>query len=149
MKGTGSWCIELVVNKCHDIWKEMLQRDDFATLARRRMTDPGHFSFNAIMTSSMNSCSSCADTFSRLLPMYKGSSRSSLLPVPRSNIRGSVASGLMPAQPMYNASLPTGIPMPLIPRSPSPNIREPSVTTVISTFCGQLRRIEAICPLSE
>lgn len=101
------------------------------------MTDPGHFSFKAIMTSSMNSCSSWADPFSLLLPKYSGSSKRVLLPVPRSNIKGRVTSGLIPAHAVYKANLPTGIPMPLIPRSPSPNIRDPSVTTVISAWCGQ------------
>jgi hypothetical protein len=37
----------------------------------------------------------------------------------------------------------------LMPRSPRPRIRDPSVTTVISTFgCGQFWRTEAIFPRS-
>ena len=51
------------------------------------------------------------------------------------------AIGWMPAQAVYSESLPTGIPMPLEPRSPRPRMRSPSVTTIIATSrCGQLRR---------
>eukprot|EP00960_Hanusia_phi_P060654 764576-Hanusia_phi.AAC.1 len=32
--------------------------------------------------------------------------------------------------PVYKASFPTGIPIPFTPRSPSPRIRSPSVTTI-------------------
>lgn len=39
----------------------------------------------------------------------------------------------MPARAVYRANLPTGIPMPHAPRSPSPRILSPSVTTMART----------------
>lgn len=82
--------------------------------------------------------------------MYNGSSRRALLLVPRSKVKGRVASGRMPAHVVYSASLPMGIPMPLIPRSPNPRIRDPSVIHVISTLdSGQFPMTDARLPLSS
>lgn len=61
-------------------------------------TYPRNFSVMADMSSSKNSCSSSAETFSLLLPMYNGSSLKALLFVPRSRVIGRAASGLIPAQ---------------------------------------------------
>ena len=56
----------------------------------------------------------------------------------------------MPAQAEYSDSLPIGMPMPLDPRSPSPRMRSPSVTTIIATSrCGQLRSTCATLPRSS
>jgi hypothetical protein len=93
----------------------------------------GHLSVKAAMSSSRNSFSSSAVTLGLLEPMYSGSSRRAWLLVPRSRVRGKVASGLMPAQAVYKDSLPTGIPIPFTPRSPRPKMRDPSVRTVMST----------------
>lgn len=132
----------LISFECRKWVLEILKLNDNATTRSAKAgadptmtaTDPGHLSVSAAISSSRNSISSACDTFSRRLPKYKGSSRRALFPVPRSSVRGRVASGLIPAHAVYSASLPTGMPMPLMPKSPRPNIRDPSVTTVISTL---------------
>lgn len=50
--------------------------------------------------------------------------------VPTSSVIGKQYSGATPAKAVYKLNLPTGIPMPLQPRSPKPRIRSPSVTTI-------------------
>ena len=87
---------------------------------------PGQTLLRAIINSSMNSISSFSESFRAFEPMYNGSFKSFSLLVPRSRVNGRVRSGRIPAQPVYNASFPTGIPIPLTPRSPKPRIREPS-----------------------
>ena len=58
--------------------------------------------------------------------------------------------GAMPPAAQYRASFPTGMPMPCTPRSPSPNILLPSVTTMTCTISwGQLCTIVENCPLSS
>jgi len=116
----------------------------------RELTYPGQRSVRADINSSKNSRSSSGLILSRRLPMYSGSSRRVLLLVPRSRVNGRVASGRIPAQAVYRANLPMGIPMPLMPRSPSPRIREPSVIHVISTVgWGQLAITAARFPRSS
>lgn len=56
-------------------------------------------------------------------------------------------SGGTPAQQVYKTNLPIGIPIPQMPRSPRPNIRPPSVTTVKRTsLTGQLLRMDSKLP---
>jgi hypothetical protein len=45
----------------------------------------------------------------------------------------------MPARAVYRANLPTGIPMPYAPKSPSPRILSPSVTTIARTSDSGLK----------
>jgi hypothetical protein len=53
--------------------------------------------------------------------------------VPTSRVTGKHWCGLMPARAVYSANLPTGMPMPYAPKSPSPRILSPSVTTMART----------------
>ena len=53
--------------------------------------------------------------------------------VPTSRVMGKHWCGLMPARAVYSANLPTGMPMPHAPKSPSPRILSPSVTTMART----------------
>ena len=50
--------------------------------------------------------------------------------VPTSKTTGRQFCGGMPPIAVYSESLPTGIPIPLAPRSPKPRILSPSVTTI-------------------
>ncbi len=50
--------------------------------------------------------------------------------VPTSRVIGKQYSGATPANAVYKLNLPTGIPIPLQPKSPKPKIRSPSVTTI-------------------
>jgi len=53
--------------------------------------------------------------------------------VPTSSVIGRQLLGGTPAQAVYRASLPIGMPMPYVPRSPRPSILSPSVTTIACT----------------
>lgn len=53
--------------------------------------------------------------------------------VPTSRVTGKHWCGLIPARAVYNANFPTGMPMPYAPKSPSPRILSPSVTTMART----------------
>lgn len=62
---------------------------------------------------------------------------------------GRVSSGRTPPAAVYRLSLPDEIPTPPSPRSPSPRIREPSVTTAIFTFFSrQFSRTALMLPWS-
>lgn len=50
--------------------------------------------------------------------------------VPTSSVMGKQYCGGTPANAVYKLNLPIVIPIPLQPKSPKPNIRSPSVTTI-------------------
>lgn len=60
--------------------------------------------------------------------------------VPTSNTMGKHSWGLIPANAVYKASFPTGMPIPQAPKSPRPKIRSPSVTTIALTFGSGLQQ---------
>ena len=66
--------------------------------------------------------------------------------VPTSSVIGRQLLGGTPAHAVYRASLPIGMPMPYVPRSPRPRILSPSVTTIACThnvthhYGGNVRR---------
>ena len=53
--------------------------------------------------------------------------------VPTSRVMGKHWCGLIPARAVYSANFPTGMPIPYAPKSPSPRILSPSVTTMART----------------
>ena len=70
--------------------------------------------------------------------------------MPASMVMGSVQRGSTPASPEYSASFPTGMPMPLAPKSPRPKMRSPSVTQMTRTGIAerQVRSTSATRPAS-
>mmetsp|Transcript_1918 Transcript_1918/g.3399 ORF Transcript_1918/g.3399 Transcript_1918/m.3399 type:complete len:227 (+) Transcript_1918:26-706(+) len=67
---------------------------------------------------------------------------------PKSSCTGNVCLGSTPPHPLYNKSLPMGIPIPLHPKSPRPRMRSPSVTTMTRiSSCGQFASVSKILPL--
>ena len=70
--------------------------------------------------------------------------------VPTSRVMGKHWCGLMPARAVYSANLPTGMPMPHAPKSPSPRILSPSVTTMARTSgSGLVGNLETLAYYSK
>lgn len=70
--------------------------------------------------------------------------------VPTSRVMGKHWCGLMPARAVYSANLPTGMPMPHAPKSPSPRILSPSVTTMARTSgSGLVGDVETLAYFSK